>query len=72
MEQLLAIELEVTGKSFAAQEERKPVPVVRPHLVEGDGIERRPERDGFIRLVRLALEIGRKKYRAMQAEAAAN
>ncbi len=43
-EQSLAVEFEKAGEMCAANEERQPVAVVRPHLVVGNGIERRPER----------------------------
>ncbi len=70
-EQLLAVELEVAGKMRAANEERQPVPVVRPHFVVGDGTERRPEWDGFIGLPRLPLEIMGEEDSAIQAVAVA-
>lgn len=67
MEQLLAVELEITGKMLALDQEREPVPVVGPHFVVGDGVERGPERNGFVSFVRFALEIQRPEDRAMEA-----
>jgi hypothetical protein len=67
VKQLLAVEFEKTGETCAANQERQPVAVVRPHLVVGNGIERGPERRRFIGLARLAFEIVGEKDRAMQA-----
>ena len=55
----------------AANEERKPVAIVGPHLVVGNGIERSPERDRFVGFVRFSFEIVGEKNGAMQAEAVA-
>ncbi len=71
VQQLLAVELEVAGEMRAADEEREPMPIVGPHLVVGDGVERRPERDGFVGFVRFAFEIVRPENGAMQAVAVA-
>src|SRR4029453_4998192 len=67
VKQLLAVEFEKTGKTCAANQERQPVAVVRPHLAIGDGIERGPERRRFIGLPRLAFEIVGEKDDAMPA-----
>ena len=67
MNQLLAVEFEKTGEVCAANQERQPVAVVRPHLVVGNGIERGPERRRLISLARLAFEILGQKDDAMQA-----
>ena len=72
MKQLLAVEFEITGEMRAANEERQPIAVVRPHLVVGNGIERGPERRRFIGLVRLAFEIVGEKDDAMQARPSRN
>src|SRR5436190_16739242 len=50
-----------------ANEQGKPVPIVRPHLVVGNGIERRPERDGFLRLLWFPFEIAGEEDGAMKA-----
>ena len=69
MEQFFAVEFEVTGKRFTPEQERKPVSVVRPHVIIGNGIERGPEWDGLVRFLRFSLEIMREENRAVQAEA---
>ena len=48
LEQALAIEEEAARESHAAKEQREPDRIVFPHLVEGDAVDRRPERRRFI------------------------
>src|SRR5438477_10048702 len=52
-----------------ANEQGKPVPIVCPHLIVGNCIERRPERDGFLGLLWFPFEIAGEKDGAMQAVA---
>src|SRR6266852_305713 len=54
-----------------ANKQGKPVPIVSPHLVVGNGVERRPERNGFVGLLRFAFEIMGEEDGAMQAVAVA-
>ena len=67
MKQLLAVEFEKTGEVCAANQERQPAAVVRPHLIVGNGVERDPKRHRFISLARLAFEIAGEKDDAIEA-----
>ena len=47
------------------------MPVVGPHLVVGNGVKRRPERDGLVGFARFAFEITGEEDGALQAVAVA-
>ena len=58
-------------KNLSGQQVREPEPVVRPHLAEGEAVQRAPEGQGLLRLDRLAAVAAGEEDRAVQRVAVA-
>jgi len=67
----LAVKVEVALKVRALEEERKPEPVVGPHFLVGNLVERGPERHCLLSFAGLPEKIVGKKNRAVQTKAVA-
>ena len=67
IEQLLAVEFEITLEMCAPEEEREPVAVICPHGVVRNMVDRSPEWNRFIGLARFAEKVMGDKNGAMQA-----
>ena len=68
-EHRVAIEVEVGTEGSASDHARQPVDVVGPHFMVGNGINRRPDRKGFVGFDERAGEGFRREDGAMEAVA---